>query len=478
VATAARQLLSRIVNRGLKAYKKVLDWGINEADMHTAEEKLHYLFIKGFYNDAATRGSIPGKNLIKPHFPTWTFVDDKHVTTEALCAMARRDTVMLSTQKMVTKLLDTVEVDHLEALRLAHQEIKEILSLGQQSKDLRYGSGLQDLVQKYHEASQGLNQSKVKLPWESLQEVTGGLQRDDYALIYGRPKTGKSYHLAKLVAHFHHELGLRVLLYTKEMPPEQFLRRTVACEHRLPYVELRSGKLAPGHYEALELALAETYEVTYQDSLIILNGQDMKRGTDTVDWLEGKIEQYAPDVVLVDGLYLMSPASGKMGGARWERITSISQDARQMQLRTGIPLVATVQANRTGSEAGADGAEIAGADALAQDASLMLKVVKAKNGVGALVCAGSRELQYHGLLVNFQPCTDFTEIRPLTEEEAEQMTSKAKKGKKSFLEEVTTLSRPPKSLANDSNLHKFPSGEKMSEEEVERLQKMVANMTL
>lgn len=475
MATAARQLLSRIVNRGLKEYKKILDWGITERDMHTSEEKLHFLFIQSFYNDAATRGSIPGKNLIRPHFPQWEFIDDKHVTTEALCAMARKDTVTLATQGIVSRLVDTIEVNYLEALNLAHQEIKDILTLGQQCKDLRYGAGLQTLLQRYNDAKEGLNQSRVQLPWGSLNEVTGGLQTDDYVLIYGRPKAGKSYYLAKLAAHFH-EIGLRVLLYTKEMPPEQFLRRTVASEYCLPYEEFRNGKLKPEFFDTLKQAFEQSQQADYRDRMFILNGHDMKRGSDTVDWLEAKVEQYKPDVILIDGLYLLSDAKGKVK-ASWEHITSVSQDIRQMQMRTSIPIVGTVQGNRSSVAEGADTTDIAGTDALARDATLMLKVVKAKNNVGALVCAGSRELSYNGLLVNFKPCEDFTEIRPLTEEEAEQMTSKSKKGKKSFLEEVTALSKPARSLTDPSTKN-FPVGARMSEEETMRLQSIVATMTL
>jgi len=160
-----------------------------------------------------------------------------------------------------------------------------------------------------------------------------------------------------------------------------------------------------------------------RQDLIILSGRDAQ-GHDGVTWLQGKIEQYKPDVCFVDGLYLMNDDRGNKKQADNQRVMNISRDTRQMVLDTRVPVVATMQANRKAAQNNAaELDEIAYSDAVGQDITQGFRVINEKHSptIG-LVAGGSREYRLHGLRINGVPCTDFTFHSVMTEKEIERAT--------------------------------------------------------
>jgi hypothetical protein len=111
---------------------------------------------------------------------------------------------------------------------------------------------------------------------------------------------------------------------------------------------------------------------------------------------------------------------------------NISRDLRQMVLSTGVPVIATMQANRKAAghnDANLD--EIAYSDALAQDATMAARVINDKvSPTISVVIGGSREFKLHGFRINAVPARDFSYHSELTEKDIE----KAKEGDQSEVE--------------------------------------------
>lgn len=421
MAHVEQQLISRIVRSG--EFPKVVEWGITEDDFHTTEARGYFTILKGFYSASESRGSIPGPHAWTEAVPGFDLCDDPSMTLDGLCSAVRKHRIVKDIEAAILRAHDTLYEDPLATVGALHREVGVIQSLGYKTVDVQLSSAMDEQVQRYEMAMHGIGLGAVTWPWAPLNDVTAGIQDDDYVILYGRPKSMKSFVLAKMAAHGYEE-GKHVLVYTKEMPAWQLFRRISACIGRLPYDELRLGKLNETDKQVFYNLRTEVQEQAERTggkhNITVLSGRDAPTGMDNVSWLRTKVSKYKPDIVFIDGLYLMSP-DGKAGKDH-ERVMSISRATRQMVLDTKIPVVATMQATRAAAKhESAELDEIAYSDAIGQDATCAMRVINEKTGPTiALVMAGSREFKLHGMRIWGLPCANFSFKEEMTERDIEK----------------------------------------------------------
>lgn len=422
------QLVSRIVRTG--EIDKVLEWGITADDLQTTEGHGMFQYLKTYHTLPETRGAVPGPNAIKAHFGTFELCDDPSMTLEALCSEVRKNRMAKEAEKVMRDGFEDLYRDPVGVIATMQRQMEKLSSLGLKMQDETFASAMDNLIERYDKMEQGIGLSGLSWPWEPFQEATAGIQEDDYIVLYGRPKSMKSFVLSKMAAHSYEE-GKKVMVYTKEMPTWQIFRRIAACTIRLPYDELRLGKLKPREKQALLYLHQEVKEQARltdgQHNIITLSGKDAPAGTDNISWLRSKILKHRPNIVYIDGLYLMS-AEGK-GGKDHEKVASISRACRQMVLDTGTPVVATMQANRQAAKhERAELDEIAFSDAIGQDATCAIRVINEKDAptIG-LIVGGSREFHLHAVRIWGIPCSNFSYKEAMSEKEikkAEQNDAK------------------------------------------------------
>ena len=279
-------------------------------------------------------------------------------------------------------------------------------------------------IQRILDIQAGITNSVCPWPWEILQSATLGIQRDDYIVLYGRPKNMKSWVLAYLIAFFFNN-EIPVVVYTKEMTPDNVYQRVVACLMRVAYQTFRLGDLTDEQMHDLRCATEQLiHDPISAQKLIVLSGRDVPPGADTVSWFKSKLDRYKPKdgspmVGMVDGLYLLSGDGNSSKQKDNERVQSISRGLRGIPLDLGIPIIATNQANRAAAKnRDAHTDEIAFSDALAQDATLAARIISDKHTpTVSIVIGGSREFKLHGFRINALPAVDFSFHSELTEED-------------------------------------------------------------
>lgn len=409
MANAEQQLISRVVRTG--DLSTVLDWGVTEHDFRTNECKSVWRYIAGYYSSEKTRGSVIGEKVFASVFPQLQMYDDPSMTTAALCHEVRRSRLVAEARDYIIELSENVELDPAQAIAVMNSKMQQLLALGDtKNHDVTFRDSMTRLLERYEKKKH--NQfafAKMRWPWDILNEQTGGLQEDDYVILYGRPKSMKTWVLVALLA-WAFEQGKTALIYTKEMTPDNIYQRIAATICRVPYQELRNGKLMD-HDEYTLMALFHELQAKYsQSNLICLDGREVGPGQDTVPWIESKIKIYKPDVVFIDGMYLLSDVNSTKRTQDHQRVMNISRDIRGMVLHTRTPVIATMQANRAASKH-TDGelSEIAYSDGVGQDATIAWRVMNetATNTI-ANVMAGSREFKLRGFRLNGKPATDFS----------------------------------------------------------------------
>lgn len=421
------QLISRILRRG--ELKQVIDWGITLDDFLTDEPRHIFSSLVAWLSVPSNKGGQIGHEAAGQLFPFLELCDDDYTPTEVLCTEVRKNRLRIEVRSTVQRMLETLDTDPMESASIGDRQLKSLMELGYSKvTDIKFSAALDRAIARMELIESGVDLSVAKWPWEPLNEATLGLQPDDYIVYYGRPKNKKTWMLAYHVAHTY-EQGKRPLIYTKEMHPDNIHMRVAACIARIPYQLFRLGGLQGSERKRLYELRDMVRDLHSSEDIICLSGRDAPGGKDTVEWLQAKIEKYDPDVVFIDGMYLMSDGTSVKTQKDNIRVQNISRGIRQMVLSTGKPAVCTLQANRQAAKnQTAELDEIAFTDAIGMDATVIIRVISDKTTpTAALVLGGSREFSLHGLRVWAEPATNFQFKEEMTEKEI----AKAKAGDKS-----------------------------------------------
>jgi hypothetical protein len=450
-----------------------LDFGITVDDFISHEAKALWSIIIGYYTDPRSAGSLPDASLLGMDTTKGTFAvgdDMPNLTIEHLCHEVRRWRVASEGNQAVVKFSEAVAVHRLDPmgpLAELQAHVTRLMALGTRANtDMSLLQGAQNLKRRIQRAGEGINLAKLSWPWEPLQQGTFGIQPDDYVVFYARPKQGKTWLLAYLIAWaFHFEK--RVLVYTKEMTPDNIYMRTLACIMRIPYTELRSAAMSqeaplrPEDQAQLDSLICAMHNDANLAGLVtVLSGRDVGAGQDTVPWLRSKIDRYKPEIMFIDGEYLLS--DHRKSNSDHQRVMNISRDIRDMVLSTKVPVIGTMQANRKAEgNSTASGADIAYSDALAQDTTLFARIIKDKESrTSSVIIGGSREFDLHGFRTYFEPAQNFgfhsilneTEIQKAIENDVGEAEAKeekpAKKAKKAS-------NKPTKDTRDEDEAHHF-----------------------
>lgn len=164
--------------------------------------------------------------------------------------------------------------------------------------------------------------------------------------------------------------GKRVLFITTEMGREKIFQRWLAVRYRYPYNDLRHARLSA----FADQRMRDNIEALQKSEGFRLIGGDFDFRMDS---LEGAIEESEPDVVFVDGAYLLRMP----GESRIERAANSFDELKRTAKRNSVPLVASTQFNRQAgnklSSAGAD--KIALSDAAGWNADLIYGLIQTED---------------------------------------------------------------------------------------------------
>jgi replicative DNA helicase len=418
MASWEHMLLSRIIREG--KIQEVLQWGIGYEDFLTSEGRAMFQHLLGYFQMPDTSGAVLGPYALQAQYPTFHLVDDHSMTTDALCVEVRRNRIRSELNELLISTADLMTADTQQAVNRLHTGVNYLQNLGTAKRtDVFASEAFGRIMQNYSLKEQGVDMSICSWPWEPLQEATGGLERDDYVVLYGRPKSMKSWVLAALVAHAF-EMGKKILIYTKEMTADNIFMRIGAVMAQIRYHEFRRARLTLEEKYSIQTVWRMVHMLQATQPMVCLSGKDAGDGGDTVPWLRSKIELHKPDIVFVDGLYLMSDMRGSAKQKDHARVQNISRDVRRVILDTGVPIICTLQANRQAAkneEANLD--EIAFSDAIGQDATLAMRVINEKaQPTIAMLVGGSREFELDGFRIYGIPAINFNYYGPLSTAEA------------------------------------------------------------
>lgn len=423
MASWQHQLISRIIRSG--DLNGVLEWGITQGDFTQSETIGLFQQIASYNSTPETAGSVWGPQAMGTQFPNFVLCDDHNMTTDALCMEVRRDRIKTQTRQLLLQVDSLVDTDPTKAVNLlASHAIDMQNDISPKKVDVHLCDGVPRIWHQYCAVERGDRVSVAPWPWEPMQTATLGLRSTDYIVIYGRPKSMKTWVLCFLIAWFIMlEIGMRLLIYTKEMDADEMFERIACAIAGVDYERFTQGVLTPEERASMIQVVEWLTSMRENMMVICLSGQDVGPGQDTVQWLQSKIEHYKPHAVFVDGMYLMSDPSGAR--KMHERVANISRAIRQLILHTKIPIIATVQANRDAAKnEESNTEEVAFSDSLGQDCTMLMRVVnewkKGKDTLALVFGGSTRRYKLDGFRIYGYPAHNFSYYGPLSSKDAEE----------------------------------------------------------
>jgi replicative DNA helicase len=203
-----------------------------------------------------------------------------------------------------------------------------------------------------------------------LDRITAGLRPQQLITFVGEAKKGKSL-ISLIMANAAHAHGKTPMFVSFEMSIEEQQARYDALISGVAHTKILRGNLLPQELDKIKKALT-----IRKNMHPFLMSEDTSSLT-TVSALAGKLQQYRPHLLFVDGVYLMDDDLGEPKGSP-QALTNITRSLKRLAQQFDIPVIGTTQVlswklgNRKTRQITAD--SIGYTSSFAQDSDLVIGV--------------------------------------------------------------------------------------------------------
>ena len=337
------ELISNIVNTG--DFSTIKKKGVTREmfSLDSASEVFSWLWDE--FHNPQQRGEVPTAERLKRKFPDFDFSPTRnHVG--ALVGDIKRQNTQVKLHQLVESVSDELLSDSDPSLILDSflPRLRELNVEASEDAGITLLDAADIIRLEYTTKKKAGGVIGIPFPWAILNRPTGGMQDEQFIVIYGRPGNMKTWLACVMAAHAW-QANRRVMFFSKEISSKDILRRITSVLGGVDYAKLMTGNLPveeEEHYfdllEALE-DIEEGESIGSQRRSLLCVSDKGKRKSSTVDDLIAAAERFQPDLVVVDGLYLMRDARSGIKSADWKQIAHISQDLKGMAQYLECPVI-------------------------------------------------------------------------------------------------------------------------------------------
>ena len=360
MSSLARQFLTAVVTEGVP--DPLFQGNITPMFVDTEQGDLNFirdhLSEYGKLPSPITFAAFVGDTLPVVHEPATYYLDHlRQVHIERTLRVS---------MKGATDLLINKASAPSEALGGLYDTINTLVSdvVATSVTDLRFARDM--IWSEYVRVATGNMDGRVLTGWPSLDKMTMGLTTGDLTSICGRPGSGKSWSVFNMAVWCWKNQKKRPLVVSMEMERLPVLQRMACIASGVSITALKTGSLSTAAKQTFLDALYAFED--YERPLWVVDGNL----TATVDDLYGLALQRKPDIIIIDGAYLLRTPKEMDSFKR----VAATAEAVKCRLCPIAPVVATWQFNR-GASKKKEGepitlADIAYSDTIGQLSSLVL----------------------------------------------------------------------------------------------------------
>jgi hypothetical protein len=309
----------------------VLENGIKDDWFVDDDLRRVWRFVRDHY---VNYREVPTAVAVVDNFPNFKVLDVEDTIDYLIDNMVafRRRTITRNGIELVVNKIDMN--DHESAL----VEMSKTVSLvNEQGVIGTTHINLAENPDQFWEAYENVQGSKllgVPTGFEKIDEATAGLQGGQLITVIAPPKTGKSQIILRIAANVH-EAGMVPMFQSFEMTNHEQSQRYLSMTSNISNSNLRRGKLKGDEEDRLLKRLDFLKESKPFHLVDAVNGL-------TIDALLAKAEQLKPDILFVDGVYLMmDQVTGEANTP--QALTNITRGLKRVAQKLNIPIVISTQ---------------------------------------------------------------------------------------------------------------------------------------
>ena len=325
-------LLSKVIET--RDLTKLFERNVNDSWFMDNEDRKFWSLLKSHFTKY---GECPSLDVVTENFPTYKVVeaqDSIDYLLDEIVARRRK----IATITMVGEAIDQLEKerDHEAALISLQRGIVKLEEEGlTTSTDIDITENPLALWDEYMFRKNNPGLLGVPTGFPTIDKATNGLQNGQLIIIVAPPKTGKST-LALQIAQNIHLKGSTPMFQSFEMTNQEQLSRYVAMRARVSHTRYQSGSLTDEEESRVKAKLRAISEMREKFWLV-----GASEGA-TVSAVASKIQILQPDVVFIDGMYLMIDENGEKPGSP-QALTNITRSLKRLAQRVNKPVVISTQ---------------------------------------------------------------------------------------------------------------------------------------
>ena len=338
------------------------------------------------YAQAIDYGSCPSHDRLKMHFPDYMVTKSKDTLTSLIEDLKARY-IFEKQKEFIQKKGQLLKVStrDFKSLKAAVNEMslemkQFVLDLEdnvQNSSILEVNSkSVENYINNLKERRDTEEILGYVTPWDSINKQIGGWHPSDLIVIVARTGKGKTWELVACIDAIikNEKKPTTILVESNEIKVESMLDRSAASISKVSYSAIKNGALNDYQMDAVKTALLDIESSGHK---LIISGNDADMGGSGIASVESRIIKHKPDIVFIDGAYLMDDDMG--GRDKYIKAGNIARGLKKLGKRRNIPIVITWQLNRKGASDTADTENIGLSDDLGQDASVVLALFQTED---------------------------------------------------------------------------------------------------
>ena len=182
--------------------------------------------------------------------------------------------------------------------------------------------------------------------FKGVNYVTGGFQAEQFVTLIGLPKSLKSAMLLYMAMRCHQQ-GKTPLFIGFEMSNHEQMQRFWSLATGVSLTRIMHATLSLKERRKIERAAKQMSGLLHSFILSV----DIQNAM-TVSGVQAKAMEYQPDILFIDGAYLMQSEIPKVEPGSAQALTDIARSLKMLAQNMRIPVVVTTQASQTRSRGG------------------------------------------------------------------------------------------------------------------------------
>lgn len=235
--------------------------------------------------------------------------------------------------------------------------------------DIRGGDGGVVRYTTFDRSSYYREQNSIPYDIPQMDAYTGGVAKGDLIYLIGRLGTGKTTFAIWVLTRWLFQ-NKKILMISNENRAEDVIGKIDSFIGGFNPLKKRTREWTQEDKQRISTV---SYIANNMEGEVFIP----KKPVQGVEEVRNLVYTYNPDLVVVDGIYLIKGASGD---SHWEKITGVSRELKQLAEGEEIPVMGIHQANRNAIGKRIEVEHVAYADALSQDADLLLAINPEEDG--------------------------------------------------------------------------------------------------